>query len=69
MAYAREAGLNQRLALETSKAQKNEQSAVAAVKRFGDVVRENPVLKDDPRLLDLRRTFAEGAASLLPFTP
>ena len=46
------------------RAEEREQMAIDAVRRYGDVVRETPELKNDPGLARLRDP-AEGAASFL----
>jgi len=49
------AGKNGELARQTQRAEKREQMAIAAVERFHDVVVEEPVLKNNPALEELRR--------------
>jgi len=44
-------------ATERSRAQDREQMAIDAVRRYGDVLRESPGLKDEPALVSLRATL------------
>jgi tetratricopeptide (TPR) repeat protein len=48
---------NADLTAQRRRAEEGEQRAVAAVRQFGDVVAQNPALKNDPALADLRRTL------------
>jgi serine/threonine-protein kinase len=55
VAYSREASLNRQLIREKAKAEGNEQSAIAAITRFRDVVANEPELKNTPALDALRK--------------
>ncbi len=48
-------GKNRELARQTQRAEKREQTAIDAVERFRDVVVEEPVLKNNPALEELRK--------------
>jgi serine/threonine-protein kinase len=48
---------NRALVLERTRAEDREQLAIDAVKRYGDVVRETPELKNEPGLASLRATL------------
>jgi eukaryotic-like serine/threonine-protein kinase len=47
------------LAVQRTRAEEREQQAIDAVKRFGDVVREEPLLKDSPELEALRKRLLQ----------
>jgi serine/threonine-protein kinase len=48
------------LDLQRRRAEANETQAIGAVKRFGDAIAEEPLLKDTPELQDLRNRLLQG---------
>jgi len=53
-------GKNRELAKQTARAEKREEMAVKAVERFRDVILEEPVLKDNRALEDLRKKLLKA---------
>ncbi len=58
-------GKNRDLAKQTQRAESREQMAIEAVKRFRDVVVEEPVLKNNPVARKAAQETAQGAAGVL----
>jgi serine/threonine protein kinase/tetratricopeptide (TPR) repeat protein len=51
---------NEALNIQRERSEANETQAIDAVKRFGDVIAEEPLLKDTPELRDLRKRLLQG---------